>query len=113
MSVVMQSPITALPTPEKIEMSTNIISDFPRGGRRVVGLENNIVVKYGTNIDLDEAKSTPFVAHNTTMPVPMILGTYTHQSKNYLFMSRVKGTPLSQCLYSLSSTDYDTIVGEM
>ena len=109
----MQSPVVALPTPEEVEMSTNILSDFAQGGRRVVGLDNDIVVKYGTNIDLDEAKSTSFVARNTTIPVPTILGTYTHQSKNYIFMTRAKGIPLSECLYSLSPTDYDTITEEM
>jgi aminoglycoside phosphotransferase len=102
-----------LPTPAEVEASTDVIFDFPLGGRRVVGLDNNIVVKYGRNIDLDEAKSTSFVAQNTSLPVPRILGTYTYESKNYIFMTRMKGIPLSECLHSLSIKDYDIIAEEM
>src|SRR5277367_6558940 len=109
----MQSPVRALPTLEEVEMSINILSDFPQGERRVVGLNNDIVVKYGKNIDLNKAKSISFVAQNTAIPVPKILRTYTHQSKNYIFMTGANGIPLSSCRYSLSPTDYDTIAEEM
>src|SRR5208282_5711831 len=102
-----------LPTPEEVDLSTAVIYDFVPGGRRVVGLDNNIVVKYGANIDLNEAESISFVSRNTIIPVPNVLGTYTHDSKNYIFMSHVKGIPLSECLYSLSSTEYDTIAADM
>ena len=102
-----------LPTPEEVDRSTDVIYDFVPGGRRVVGLDNNIIVKYGANIDLKEAESISFVSRNTNIPVPNVLGTYTHDSKNYIFMSRVTGIPLSECLYSLSSTEYDTIAVDM
>ena len=101
-----------LPTPEEVEGSTDVIYNFIPGGRRVIGLDN-LVVKYRTNIDLDEAKSTSFVARNTTIPVPNILGTYTHNSKNYIVMTRVQGVLLSERLHSLSATEYDTMVAEM
>lgn len=112
-SVKMKPQDSSLPTPDEVDASTEIIFDFPLGGRRVVGLVNDMVVKYGRNIDLDEANSISFVQQNTSLPVPKILGKYTYQSKNYIFMTRMKGTPLSECLYSLSPTDYHTITEDM
>src|SRR5277367_5754359 len=68
MSLAMQPLVVALPTPEEVEMATNILSDFAPGTRCVVELNNGIVVKYGTNIDLDEAvcRSSEMTAFSTT-----------------------------------------------
>jgi len=44
-------------SPEQVEQSSDVLYDFEIGGRRVVGLGDDMVVKYGANIDLDEATS--------------------------------------------------------
>lgn len=102
-----------LPTPEEAENSLDVIYDFVPGARRVVGLGNDIVVKYGPNIDVKEAETISFISQNTTIPVPKILGAYTHDSKGYIVMSRIRGTPLSDSLHSLSSSEYDSIAADM
>jgi len=102
-----------LPSPQQVEQSTDVLYEFKIGGRRVVGLDGGIVVKYGANIDLEEANSTSFVSRNTNIPVPKILGTYTANSKNFIFMSRVQGKPLSESVHSLSAQEFDTIAVEL
>jgi len=102
-----------LPNPQDVHESTDIISSIPGTGRRVVGLPNDIVVKYGSNVDLDEAKSISFVVKNISIPVPMVRGSYEHDSMKYIFLTRLTGTPLSECLHSMSSDEYDIISQEM
>ena len=79
---------SSLPTPEEVEASTDIIFDFPLGGRRVVGQDNDMVVKYGRNIDLDESNSISFVQQNTPLPVPTILGKYIYIRVDKLYFQR-------------------------
>jgi aminoglycoside phosphotransferase len=101
-----------LPTPEEVDASSDVLYDF-LDQRRVVGLRDDIVVKYGMAIDLKEAETASFASRNTTIPVPTILGTYKHNSTHYIFMGRIRGRPLSESLYSLSHSEYQTIAVEM
>jgi len=105
--------VLTLPTPEEVDASTDVLYDFLNGSTRVVGLPNGLVVKYGLGTDLDEAKATAFVAKHTSIPVPKIIGTYTHKDKNYIFMTRMKGKPLSTCLSSLSAEQLDSVAEDM
>jgi len=108
-----QSENVTLPTPEEVDSSTDVIYDFFEGARRVVGLPNNLAVKYGQTIDVDEAKVTAFVGRHTSIPVPTIVGTYSHNKKNYIVMTRIKGTPLSECLSSLSQEQIESITKDL
>jgi len=99
-----------LPPPKQVAISTNFIAGC--GGRHIVGV-GNIVVKYGEDVHLKQAESTSFVALNTTIPVPTIVNASTYDGEDYIFMTRVRGTPLSECIRSFSEKELDTIAMEL
>jgi hypothetical protein len=61
----------ALPTPEEVEASKDVLFHCVAGGSRVVGIGNDIVVKYGPRVQMTEADSLAFVGDNTTLPIPI------------------------------------------
>jgi aminoglycoside phosphotransferase len=104
-------PGMSLPTPDEVKASKDIIHEL--FGKHVVGL-GDVVVKYG-HIDLKEAEAMSFVRNHTTVPVPRVLGTYVHDDQNYLFMDRVPGKTLRDCLKNneLGPDDLQSLADEM
>jgi aminoglycoside phosphotransferase (APT) family kinase protein len=103
----------ALPTPEEVESSKDILFQCVAGGCRVIGIGNDIVVKYGPRVKMAEADSLAFVGANTTLPVPKLLGTYIHNDITYIVMSRLSGTQLINLLPSMSLTEINTITNDL
>lgn len=99
-----------LPTIPQIVASTEMIAEC--GGRRIVQVDD-VIVKYGQDVQLKQAESTSFVASHTTIPVPRILSTMTDDGTHYIIMTRLSGTPLSECIRSLSEVELDIIACEL
>jgi aminoglycoside phosphotransferase len=83
------------------------------GGRRVVRVTPDIVVKYGRKVHFKQAESTAFVVSHTSIPVPRILATLTDDGNNFIFMTRLPGVPLSECIDSLSQAELDANAREL
>jgi aminoglycoside phosphotransferase len=98
-----------LPTPDEVASAPLV---YKCGGRRVVSI-GDIIVKFGETVSLQQAESTSFVASNTTIPVPRILKVDTIDKWNYIYMTRLPGIPLSECLPSLSASQLNTIALEL
>jgi hypothetical protein len=75
-----------------VKESNDIIHEL--FGKHVVGL-GDVVVKYGS-IDRKEAEVLCPQSHHC--PVPRVLGTYVHDDQNYIFMDRLPGKTLRDCL---------------
>jgi len=102
--------VPQLPTPEQVAVSGDLI--YECGGRRVVSI-GDIIVKYGETVVIEQAEATSFVSSNTTIPVPKILRATTLDNKNHIYMTRLSGTPLSECVRSLSQSELETIALEL
>ena len=55
----------ALPMPEKVEASDDILFECMFGGCRIVGVGDGVVVKYGCRVKQSEADSLKFVRENS------------------------------------------------
>jgi aminoglycoside phosphotransferase (APT) family kinase protein len=83
------------------------------GGSRVVGIGNDIVVKYGHRVTSTEADTLAFVGANTTLPVPKLLGLYVHNNITYIIMSRLPGTPLLKLLSAMSLEEMNVVTSDL
>ena len=68
---------------------------FPNSSRRVIRI-NNIVVKYGLDLDLAEAASMIFIQERTKIPLPKILNAYRKEGYGYIIMEFVEGELLQR-----------------
>jgi len=59
-----------LPTVAEILSSEDILCD--QGSRKVVGVGQHFVVKYGSQIDVMEAENMLFIQQTTSIPVPRV-----------------------------------------
>ncbi|KAF2276029.1 uncharacterized protein EI97DRAFT_433440 [Westerdykella ornata] len=84
----------SLPTAEEIASSTDLLSET--GGRRVVGVGDHYVVKYGMRVDLLEGETMLLLERSTTVPVPRVYAMYQSADKkvNYIVMERIIGSTL-------------------
>lgn len=66
------------------------------GGRRIVGVGQHFVVKFGLGIDLIEGENMLFVRENTDTPVPRVFALYSDPKtgKNFIVMERILGQTL-------------------
>ena len=71
-----------------IEASKDILFECAMGGSRVVGIGNDIVVKYGPRVEMTEANSLAFVNAHTTLPVPKLVGSYFLRARKRPVKSR-------------------------
>ncbi|KAI9662264.1 MAG: hypothetical protein M1821_008431 [Bathelium mastoideum] len=85
----------ALPTVEQIECAHEVLSDT--AGRKVVGIGDHFVIKYGLQVDLVEGKTMLYLQESTTIPVPRIFALFQGtNTKNYIVMERIIGTTLEE-----------------
>lgn len=64
-------------------------------GKVVVRLSDSVVVKLGTDMDLDQVEILSYVLqHTKKVPVPKPLGAFKIEDVSYLFMPRIDGTTL-------------------
>jgi Phosphotransferase enzyme family len=105
--------IMALPTPEQVAASQDVLYECVMGGSRIVGIGNGVVVKYGPRVQSTEADSLAFVGAHTTLPTPKVLGTYKHNDITYIVMTRLPGKPLVGLLSAMSLPEINVITSDL
>ena len=98
-----------LPTTDEIENSQDVLCD--QSARKVVGVGQHFVVKYGLAVDLIEGETMLFIQEATSMPVPRIYALFKDpiSKKAYIIMERIAGKSLDSEWPFLSQTQKDTI----
>jgi aminoglycoside phosphotransferase (APT) family kinase protein len=54
-------------------------------------LTGDLCVKYGSRLDIVEARTMIYIAKNTSIPVPKVYFAFTHKGCTYIFMERIHG----------------------
>lgn len=103
----------ALPTPEEVAASEDVLFECVMKSSRIVGIGNDVVVKYGPRVQSIEADSLAFVAAHTTLPIPKLLGTYKHNDITYIVMNRLPGKPLMSLLPTMSLAEINVITSDL
>lgn len=83
-----------LPTVEEIEGSQDVLCD--QTARKVVGVGQHFVVKYGQAVDLEEGETMLFIQQATSVPVPRVYALFkdAKSHKAYIVMERIAGESL-------------------
>jgi len=88
-----------------------IISD--EHSAKIVKVRQNLVVKYGKWIRIEEAEAINFVSENTSVPVPKIFNSYKIGDIAYIIMEYIKGKTLEELWEDLSNEERLTILSEL
>ncbi|EON63198.1 hypothetical protein W97_02425 [Coniosporium apollinis CBS 100218] len=98
-----------LPTLDEIESSQDVLVE--QTGRKVVGVGQYYIVKYGRAVELMEGEIMLFLGQVTAVPVPRIYALCKDPSnkKAYIVMERIAGKNLDIAWPSLSQTQKDFI----
>lgn len=96
-----------LPTRDKIESSQDVLCD--QSARKVVGVGQYFIVKYGLDVDLMEGETILFIQQETSVPVPRIYALFKDpiNNKAYIIMERIVGRNLESEWPLLSQTQKD------
>lgn len=102
-----------LPTNAEIEKAPDISMEY--GGRRIVGLGQHFVVKYGLGVNLTEGENMLFVRENTNVPVPRVFALYSDAKtgKNFIVMERIVGQTLLSAWPQLTELDKHDILSDL
>jgi aminoglycoside phosphotransferase len=71
-----------------------LVRRFRRRHWSVLMLTKGLCVKYGSRIDLAEAKSMLFIARHTSIPVPTVHFAFVYDDCTYILMERIHGQPI-------------------
>jgi hypothetical protein len=77
----------------------------------VVGVGRHYVVKYGSQVDLNEGETMLHVARSTAVRVPQVFALFRDEEneKNYIMMERIHGETLEQLWPSLSQVEKEEV----
>ncbi|USP78756.1 hypothetical protein yc1106_06030 [Curvularia clavata] len=102
-----------LPTVEEIESATEILSRT--AGRKVVGVGEHFVVKYGKQVDLLEGETQLFLEQETNVPVPRIYALFqsADQKDSYIVMERIKGSSLASEWPKMNQASKETVSSKL
>jgi hypothetical protein len=98
-----------LPSIAEILESTEILSS--QGGCTVVNVRDNLAVKYGRRVSLLEAETMRFVAANSDVPIPKLLGTLTDPETNinYIATEFIPGQCLDAIWHDLTTSEQEEL----
>lgn len=102
-----------LPSSAEIENAPDISLEY--GGRRIVGVGQHYVVKFGLGVNLIEGENMLFVRENTNVPVPRVFALYTDPStgKNYIVMERITGQSLLSTWPQITTLEKKRILSDL
>lgn len=102
-----------LPTDAEIENAPDISLIY--GGRRVVGVGQHFVVKYGLGVNLIEGEHMLFVRENTNISVPRVYAIYSNpeSGKKYIVMERIVGQTLLSAWPQLAPSEKKSILSTL
>ena len=101
-----------IPTSDEIECSEEVL--YQAGGSKVVGI-GPYVVKFGRQVDLLEGENMLFVAHSTTVPVPLVYALFRDplREKSYMVIQRITGNTLKSEWPSVSNIQKEAIATKL
>ncbi|CAG8205259.1 unnamed protein product [Penicillium salamii] len=99
-----------LPTGTEIENAPDISMEY--GGRRIVGVGQHYVVKFGLGVNLIEGENMLFVRQKTTISVPRVFALYSdpETGKNFIVMERILGQTLLSAWPQLTKPEKEEIL---
>ncbi|KAJ5239926.1 phosphotransferase enzyme family protein [Penicillium chermesinum] len=102
-----------LPTNAEIEDAPDKSLEY--GGRRIVGLGQHFVVKFGQGVDLTEGENMLFVRKNTNIRVPRVFALYSDSEtgKNFIVMERIIGQTLLAAWPKLTESEKQSILSDL
>jgi len=86
---------------------------FEQWDRKVVKTEEGLIVKYGASVSLYEADVMRYVASNTTVPIPKIHHSFTHNHINYIVMDEAPGVSLKSVWDGMSEATKKSIAQQI
>lgn len=81
--------------------------------RKVLRISENMVAKFGPDVDLTEAHAISFIRDHSEIPVPKILNAYSQDGKNYIVMEYIEGDLLKDVSYTMAEEELAVIVEEL
>lgn len=104
-----------LPTMDETHASTDILKgDEPWADRKVVGLGQYFIVKYGRYRDRLEGYNLLFIERNLRIAAPKLYAMWEGQDGQlYFVMERLEGDALDKLWSSLAKTDKDIIMAQV
>lgn len=102
-----------LPSASEIDAAPDISLEY--GGRRIVGIGEHFVVKFGTGVNLVEGENMLFVQENTNIRVPRVFALYSDfaTGKNYIVMEKIAGQTLLSLWPQLSPSEKESVVATL
>lgn len=102
-----------LPTDTEIENAPDISLAY--GGRRVVGVGQHFVVKFGPGVDLLEGENMLFVQKNTNIRVPRVYALYTNSEsgKKFIVMERIHGQTVLSAWPNLAPSEKTSLLAAL
>jgi hypothetical protein len=101
-----------IPTSDEIECAEEFL--YEAGGSKVVGI-GPYVVKFGRQVDLLEGENMLFVAHSTSVPVPLVYALFQDplHEKSHIVMERISGKTLKSEWPFLNNTQKEAIATKL
>jgi aminoglycoside phosphotransferase len=100
-----------LPSVEDVHASKDVL--YSMGTGTVAGMGPHLVVKYGERVRLSEAEAMRYIAENTNTPVPAVQKAFVQEGKTYIYMTRIPGRCLEECLDNFSDPQVERIVEQV
>lgn len=93
------------PIPDLDEILNQAVVIRQTGTVNVVIVRDDFVVKYGSEVKLEEGVNTMFVKHASKVPVPTIYAMFHKNDRNFIVMERIRGEPLDTVWYRLDDEE--------
>lgn len=83
-----------LPAKHEVHGSKDVLCE--QSARKIVGVGEHFIVKYGLQVDLEEGRTMAFVKNKTSAAVPTVYALFhdPESSENYIVMERIHGVRL-------------------
>ncbi|WEW60029.1 hypothetical protein PRK78_005512 [Emydomyces testavorans] len=105
-------PLPTLPTPDEIRACPNII--WERYAAKVVAVNDEIVVKFGSSLDAWEGQALIYLErHVPKVPAPRLYAMYHDSNELFLVMQRAPGVPLDSIWPSLTPSEKYGIIAKL
>ncbi|KAJ5688498.1 hypothetical protein N7462_002890 [Penicillium macrosclerotiorum] len=104
-------PLPTLPPTEEIRACTNIL--WETSASKIVAINDDIIVKYGGCIRVQEGQALAYLEQYTEVPAPRLYAMYYDSEELFLIMQRVPGVQLDSIWPSLASCEKDDIIANL
>ncbi|UJO22777.1 uncharacterized protein CLAFUR5_12175 [Fulvia fulva] len=104
----------SLPTADEIRSCTHILRERPAGTSKVVAVNHDIVVKFGSGVHVREGQTLVYLERFLpNVPAPRLHAMYRDSEDLFLLMERVPGKQLDTMWPSLNESDKDAITNKL